>query len=79
MSFNISRTGTHEVKLPCLCGITCVTQVEVYERSYVEFIEAENARLREALESIEEQAESGYKESHWIAVAKTAQDALERK
>jgi hypothetical protein len=50
MSFNISRTGTHEVKLPCLCGITCVTQVEVYERSYVEFLETENARLREALE-----------------------------
>lgn len=42
-------------------------------------VEAENTRFREALESIEEQAESGYKESHWIAVAKTAQDALERK
>lgn len=39
----------------------------------------ENARLREALESIEEQAESGYKESDWIAVAKTARRALEEK
>jgi regulator of replication initiation timing len=40
-------------------------------------LQVENRRLREALASIELQAESGHSEAHWVSILKTAGKALE--
>ena len=48
----MSRKYSHEIKIPCLCGVTCVTYLDMHEPGYVKSLEAENTRLRKTLDKI---------------------------
>lgn len=50
MKFSIPKKATVNIKTACYCGLTVATPIEIYEPAYVEALEAENSRLREALE-----------------------------
>lgn len=74
MTFSAPKKATLNINTTCRCGLTVAAPIEVYEPSYVNALELENSRLREALKEIEDLMPLNERERRRIA-----RDALEGK
>lgn len=54
MTFSVPKKAIVNINTVCRCGLTAATPIEIYEPTYVEALEFENAKLQNALTTIKQ-------------------------